>query len=83
MLFKRGSYNVGKDLSFSSCLEKSLNSVKVLEKYLVSLLGLEIQYLVFPSLYIPSIVRPCNTTPHTCCYIYKRLLHAKLNLGLL
>ena len=42
MLFKRGSYNVGKDLSFSSCLEKSLNSVKVLEKYLVSLLGLEI-----------------------------------------
>ena len=49
MLFKRGSYNVGKDLSFSSCLEKSLNSVKVLEKYLVSLLGLEIQYVVFPS----------------------------------
>ena len=30
-----------KVLNFRSCLEKSLNSVKVFEKYLISLLGLE------------------------------------------
>ena len=29
-----GSYNLEKVLNFSSCLEKSLKSVKVLEKYL-------------------------------------------------
>ena len=28
-----GSYNLEKVLNFSSCLEKSLNSVKILEKY--------------------------------------------------
>ena len=28
-----GSYNLEKFLNFSSCLEKSLNSVKILEKY--------------------------------------------------
>ena len=44
------SYNLGKVLNFNSRLEKSLNSVKVLEKYLISLLGLEkseILYLVY------------------------------------
>ena len=35
-----GSYNLEMVLSFSSRLEKSLNSVKVLEEYLISLLGL-------------------------------------------
>ena len=39
--YKRGSYNLENVLNFSSCLEKSLISVKVLEKYLISLLGLE------------------------------------------
>ena len=44
MFCRRGSYNLEKVLSFSSRLvrlEKSLNSAKVLEKYLISLLGLE------------------------------------------
>ena len=36
-----GSYNLQKILKFTSRLEKSLNSVKVLEKYLISLLGLQ------------------------------------------
>ena len=36
-----GLYNREKVLKFTSRLEKSLNSVKVLEKYLISLLGLE------------------------------------------
>ena len=36
-----GSYNLEKVLKFSIRFEKSLNSVKVLEKYLISLLGLE------------------------------------------
>ena len=36
-----GSYNFEKVLNFSSYLAKSLNSVMVLEKYLISLLGLE------------------------------------------
>ena len=36
-----GSYDLEKVLSFSSRLEKSLNLVKVLKKYLISLLGLE------------------------------------------
>ena len=29
------AYNLEKVLSFSSCLEKSLNSVKVLERYMI------------------------------------------------
>ena len=36
-----GSYNLEKVLNCDSGLEKSWNSVKVLEKYLISLLGLE------------------------------------------
>ena len=48
---KHCSYNLGKVLDFSSRLEKSLISVKVVEKYLISLLGLEevleIHYLVY------------------------------------
>ena len=36
-----GSYNLEKVFNFSGYLEKSLNSVKVHEKYLISLLGLE------------------------------------------
>ena len=35
------SYNLKKVLKFTSRLEKCLYSVKVLEKYLISLLGLE------------------------------------------
>ena len=36
--YTHGSYNLEKVLNFSSRLEKSLISVKVLEKYLISLL---------------------------------------------
>ena len=36
-----GSYDLEKVLNFSSHLEKSFNLVKVPEKYLISLLGLE------------------------------------------
>ena len=36
-----GSYNLEKVLNFGSRLEKSFNLVKVLEKYLISLLALE------------------------------------------
>ena len=36
-----GSYNLEKVSNFNSCLSKSLNSVNFLEKYLISLLGLE------------------------------------------
>ena len=39
--FIHGSYNLEKVLNCDSGLEKSLNWVKVLEKYLISLLGLE------------------------------------------
>ena len=39
--YKHGSYNLERVLDFSSCLEKSLILVKVLEKYLISSLGLE------------------------------------------
>ena len=35
-----GSYNLEKVLNFTSDREKSLKSVEVLEKYLISLLGL-------------------------------------------
>ena len=54
MCVHHGSYNLEKVLNFSSRLEKSLNSVKVLEKYLVSLyyLGLE-KSLKFCNLFIP------------------------------
>ena len=53
---RRGSYNLEKVLSFSSRLvrlEKSLNSAKVLEKYLISLLGLE-KSLKFTTLSTPD-----------------------------
>ena len=40
-LAAHGWYNLEKVLKFSSCLEKSSNSVEVVEKYLFSLLGLE------------------------------------------
>ena len=36
-----GSYNLEKVLNFGSRLEKSFDLVKVLEEYLISLLGLE------------------------------------------
>ena len=36
-----GSYSLENVLNFRSCLEKSLNLVKVLEKYLISLSGLK------------------------------------------
>ena len=36
-----GPYNLEKVLNFNSHLEKSLNLVKVLEKYLISLVGCE------------------------------------------
>ena len=47
-----GSYNLEKVLNFSGRLSKSLNLVKVLEKYLVSLLGLK-KSLKFTTLFIP------------------------------
>ena len=47
-----GSYYLEKVLHFSSRLEKSLNSVKVLEKYLISLLGLK-KSLKFTTLFTP------------------------------
>ena len=53
---RRSSYNLEKVLSFSSRLvrlEKSLNSAKVLEKYSISLLGLE-KSLKFTTLSTPD-----------------------------
>ena len=50
---KHGSYNLEKVLNFSSRLKKSWNSVKVLEKYLISLLGLE-KSLEFTTLSMPD-----------------------------
>ena len=46
------SRNVEEVLIFSNHLEKSLNSVKVLEKYLISFLGLE-NTLTFTTLFTP------------------------------
>ena len=43
--------NLEKVLNFSGHLNKSLNSVKVLEKYLISLLGLK-KSLKFTSLFM-------------------------------
>ena len=51
-LFLHGSYNLEKVLSFSSRLEKSLNSVKVLEKYWISFLRLE-KTLKFNTFFTP------------------------------
>ena len=48
-----GSYNLEKVLNFSSRLEKSFSLVKVLEKYLISLLGLE-KSLKFTTLSTPD-----------------------------
>ena len=56
-----GSYNLEKVLNFSGRLSKSLNLVKVLEKYLVSLLGLK-KSLKFTTLFIPQ--KPVKLT-HT------------------
>ena len=59
MFCRRGSYNLEKVLSFSSRLvrlEKFLNSAKVLEKYLISLLGLE-NSLKFTTLSTPDTRR--------------------------
>ena len=39
--YNHGLYNLEQVLNFISHVEKSLNSVKILEKYLLSLLGLE------------------------------------------
>ena len=41
IFFKHGSYNLDKVSNFVSRLGKSFNFVKVLENYLISLLGLE------------------------------------------
>ena len=49
---EHGAYNLEKVLNFSSCFEKSSNSVKVLEKYLISLLGLK-KSLKFTKLFTP------------------------------
>ena len=46
--FLHGSCNLEKVLKFSCYLEKSLNSVEVLEKYLIFLLGHE-KSLKFPT----------------------------------
>ena len=46
------SYNLEEVLIFSNRLEKSLNSVEVLEKYLISFLGLE-NALTFTTLFMP------------------------------
>ena len=54
-LLTHSSYNLEKVLSFSSRLEKSLNLVKVLEKYLISLLGLE-KSLKFTTLSMPVTI---------------------------
>ena len=48
----RGSYKIEKVFNFSSFLEKSLNSVKVLEEYLISL-GLQ-KSLKFSTLSMPG-----------------------------
>ena len=48
-----GSYNLEKVLNFGSRLEKSFNLVKVLEKYLISLLCLE-KSLKFSNLSMPD-----------------------------
>ena len=52
-LLRHGSYNLEKVLNFGSRLEKSFNLVKVLEKYLISLLGLE-KSLKFNNLSTPD-----------------------------
>ena len=44
-------YNLGKVLNFISCCKKLLKLVKVLEKYLISLLGLE-KSLKFTTLHL-------------------------------
>ena len=51
-----GSYNLVKVLSFNSHLEKSLNLVKVLEKYLISLVGHE-KSLISSNLWHSSSVK--------------------------
>ena len=50
-----GASNLEKDSNFSSGLEKSLNLVKILEKYLISLFGLEIS-LKFTALFTPCTI---------------------------
>ena len=52
-IMNHGSYNLEKVLNFSSRLEKSFSLVKVLEKYLISLLGLE-KSLKFTTLSTPD-----------------------------
>ena len=54
-MYVHGSNNLEKVLNFSSRPEKSLNSVKVLEKYLISLLGLE-NSLKFTTLSMPDTI---------------------------
>ena len=52
MCIIHGLYNLEKVLNFSRRHEKSLNLVRVLEKYLISLLGLA-KYLKFNTLFMP------------------------------
>ena len=49
--YNHGLYNLEQVLNFISHVEKSLNSVKILEKYLLSLLGLESPWTSQPSSY--------------------------------
>ena len=69
----QGPFNLGKVLNFTSRLEKSLNSVQVLKKYLMSLLGLE-KPLKFTILQTPSffcqitrIILSRRIWPHPRC----------------
>ena len=52
IILYHGSYNLQKVLNFNSRLEKSLNLVKVLEEYLISLIGHE-KSLKFSNLCAP------------------------------
>ena len=61
---EHGPYNLEKVLNFSSRCKKSLKLVKVLEKYLISLLGLE-KSLEFTILSIPDTIF-CKTSVFFC-----------------
>ena len=76
--FQHGSYmyNLGKVLNFTSRHKKLLKLVKVLEKYLISLLGLE-KSLKFTTLSIPDTIF-CKIS----CFFFARenLAHPLINI---
>ena len=76
--FQHGSYmyNLGKVLNFTSGRKKLLKLVKVLEKYLISLLGLE-KSLKFTTLSIPDTIF-CKIS----CFFFARenLAHPLINI---